>query len=91
MRKLNYVCTYVVCIQYLEACTYIRTYIFQLESCFVVLLKGNLRLLRRIDGTEPYSRFGYAMANMGDINGDGYDGEKYTVIVEGRNRSLFML
>ena len=23
----------------------------------------------------PYSRFGYAMANLGDINGDGFDGQ----------------
>lgn len=24
---------------------------------------------------EPYSRFGYAMANLGDINGDGLEGK----------------
>ena len=31
-------------------------------------------LARTIEGRIPYSRFGYAMANLGDINGDGYGG-----------------
>ena len=37
-------------------------------------MKGNLELARIIEGRIPYSRFGYAMANLGDISGDGYDG-----------------
>ncbi len=32
-------------------------------------------LVRTIVGTDGFSRFGYAMANLGDINGDGYDGK----------------
>ena len=35
--------------------------------------------MRTIEGRTQYSRFGYAMANLGDINGDGFDG-KYNVI-----------
>lgn len=31
--------------------------------------------MRFIEGFEAFSRFGYAMANLGDINGDGYDGK----------------
>ena len=31
--------------------------------------------MRTIEGRTRYSRFGYAMANLGDINGDGFDGE----------------
>ena len=30
--------------------------------------------MRTIEGRSRYSRFGYAMANLGDINGDGFDG-----------------
>jgi len=31
--------------------------------------------VRTIEGFKAFSRFGYAMANLGDINMDGYDGE----------------
>ncbi|XP_064401284.1 integrin alpha-PS1-like [Halichondria panicea] len=34
---------------------------------------GALSLVRTIVGTDGLSRFGYAMANLGDINGDGFD------------------
>ena len=30
--------------------------------------------MKTIEGQIRYSRFGYAMANLGDINGDGWDG-----------------
>lgn len=40
-----------------------------------VLLQGNLELVRTINGRIRYGRFGYAMANLGDINGDGFDGK----------------
>jgi hypothetical protein len=32
-------------------------------------------LSRTIEGFNNFSRFGYAMANLGDINNDGFDGE----------------
>lgn len=41
--------------------------------CF--LLQGSLTLVRFIEGFEKFTRFGHAMANLGDINGDGYDGK----------------
>ena len=31
--------------------------------------------MRIIEGFAAFSRFGYAMTNLGDISGDGYDGE----------------
>ena len=42
-------------------------------------LQGNLEFVRTIEGRKRYSRFGHAMANLGDINGDGYDGKKILV------------
>ena len=49
-------------------------YTLNLKKAFP-LTQGNLRLLRTIEGRVRYSRFGYAMANLGDINGDGFDGK----------------
>ena len=37
--------------------------------------QGSLRFLRTIEGFTSFSRFGYAMANLGDISGDGGDGK----------------
>ena len=35
---------------------------------------------RTLVGNVPYARFGYAMANLGDINGDGLHGERMMVV-----------
>ena len=37
-------------------------------------MQGNLEFVRTIEGRIRYGRFGYAMANLGDISGDGADG-----------------
>ena len=37
--------------------------------------------MRTIEGRTRYSRFGYAMANFGDINGDGFDGEMSKIMI----------
>lgn len=37
--------------------------------------QGSLTEARTIVGDVSYARFGYAVANLGDINGDGLDGE----------------
>ena len=54
-------------VQYLYACTILY---YSDES----YLQGNLQFVRTIEGRTRYSRFGHAMANLGDINGDGFDG-----------------
>ena len=37
-------------------------------------VQGSLQFVRTITGPRRYSRFGYAMVNLGDISGDGLDG-----------------
>ena len=36
--------------------------------------QGSLREFSQLIGFEAYSRFGYAMAALGDVSGDGLDG-----------------
>ena len=43
-------------------------------------MQGYLEFVRTIEGRTRYSRFGYAMANLGDINGDGLDGTAIELI-----------
>ena len=41
----------------------------------IAILQGALSLVRTIVGREAFSRFGHALANLGDISGDGFDGK----------------
>ena len=41
-----------------------------------------------IEGQIRFSRFGYAMANLGDINGDGWDGMT-TLSINGRDNNSY--
>ena len=46
------------------------------DLCPLYSLQGSLSLSRIIEGFDSFSRFGHAMANLGDINGDGLDGKR---------------
>lgn len=44
-------------------------------AAIVLFIQGVLERHKTIEGRIRYGHFGYAMANLGDINGDGFDGK----------------
>ena len=66
----------------------IRVVIFTVVRLAVVsnnllslLFQGALLIVRTIVGREAFSRFGHALANLGDISGDGFDGKERGVVL----------